>query len=157
MGVLSQWKASIREAYTTGDTKWVRISIIVCFAQLISISILEGILIHLHTQEIDHLASLPRKFENERQSKEIEANIKNAHALTVYFALYIVAQLFQVYLCLDATYNKNTIQVIALAIFNLCVFGYSVTQVIQRERIIKAIDSVVVSDGHTASAIGSPR
>ncbi|RKP40478.1 hypothetical protein BJ085DRAFT_18959, partial [Dimargaris cristalligena] len=65
--------------------------------------------------------------------------IKNADAIVVYFALYIAAQLFQVYLCLNATYNKNTIQVIALAVFNFCLFGYSIVQVFQREKSISAI------------------
>ncbi|KAJ1994718.1 hypothetical protein H4R33_000141 [Dimargaris cristalligena] len=138
MGVISRWKASITEAYTTGDTKWVRISIITTFAQCIALSILEIVLIILHEQELSTLKATTQR-SSANPTRQINAAIKNADAIVVYFALYIAAQLFQVYLCLNATYNKNTIQVIALAVFNFCLFGYSIVQVFQREKSISAI------------------
>ncbi|KAJ1980729.1 hypothetical protein H4R34_002346 [Dimargaris verticillata] len=130
------------EAYKTGDTKWVKISIVAAFVQLVTLSVLEVVLIILHSQEIKTLEKYPKK-PDITQVKYDDAKAK-AEALAVYFALYIVAQIFQFYFCVEATYNKNTIQVIAWAIFNLCIFGYSVIQVFQHDRAITLFQEYLV-------------
>ncbi|KAI9471896.1 MAG: hypothetical protein EXX96DRAFT_622086 [Benjaminiella poitrasii] len=48
--------------------------------------------------------------------------------IPVYLMLFIFSQVFQVALACDAVYNKNTIQIIAFILFNLCCFGYAVFQ-----------------------------
>ncbi|KAJ1923833.1 hypothetical protein IWQ60_005612 [Tieghemiomyces parasiticus] len=147
--MIGRWKASFAEAYTTGDTKWVRISIITIFAQCIVMSVIEVVLIILHNEEVRNLTAISSTAIG-LNKKQFAAARKNAEAVPVYFALYIAAQLFQVYLCLNATYNKNTIQVIALAVFNVCLSGYSVVQVFQRDRAIAAMNDII------SFATGSP-
>ncbi|GAB5590660.1 hypothetical protein Unana1_05560 [Umbelopsis nana] len=52
----------------------------------------------------------------------------NAQSLSVYFILFIIAQLFTVALVVDAIYQKNTIQLIALCLFEFGTGAYSVIQ-----------------------------
>ncbi|KAI7907070.1 uncharacterized protein BX663DRAFT_528897 [Cokeromyces recurvatus] len=48
--------------------------------------------------------------------------------IPIYLMLFIFSQVFQVALVWDAVYNKNTIQIIAFILFNLCCLGYAVFQ-----------------------------
>ncbi|KAJ3078678.1 hypothetical protein HK102_004318 [Quaeritorhiza haematococci] len=49
----------------------------------------------------------------------------------VYLIIFILAQLFQIVLCWDAVWHKNTIQIIGFVLFNLCVCVYSIFQYFQ--------------------------
>ncbi|KAI8339998.1 hypothetical protein BC941DRAFT_419146 [Chlamydoabsidia padenii] len=59
---------------------------------------------------------------------EILAAFYNAQSLLVYFVLFIIAQLFTVILVIDAIYQKNTIQLIALVVFEWGLAAYSIIQ-----------------------------
>ncbi|KAI8879784.1 hypothetical protein K501DRAFT_325345 [Backusella circina FSU 941] len=48
--------------------------------------------------------------------------------IPVYLMLFIFSMIFQILLVWDATRHKNTIQMIAFIIFNLCCFAYAVFQ-----------------------------
>jgi len=50
-------------------------------------------------------------------------------ALPIYVAIFAAAHLFQTILAVDAIINKNTIQIIALCVFNLMFLVYSVMQI----------------------------
>ncbi|KAI8365997.1 uncharacterized protein BYT42DRAFT_588504 [Radiomyces spectabilis] len=58
--------------------------------------------------------------------------------IPVYLIIFILSQVFQVALAWDAVRAQNTIQVIALLLFNLCCFGYAVFQF---KQIFKALDA----------------
>ncbi|KAI8915466.1 hypothetical protein DFJ77DRAFT_462769 [Powellomyces hirtus] len=49
----------------------------------------------------------------------------------VYFGLFVLGMLFQAALTCEAYIHKNTMQTIAVAVFNVACFGYSVVQVYQ--------------------------
>ncbi|KNC98516.1 uncharacterized protein SPPG_06211 [Spizellomyces punctatus DAOM BR117] len=51
--------------------------------------------------------------------------------VNVYFALFIVALVFQAVLTYEATIHKNTMQTIAVVVFNIASLGYSVIQINQ--------------------------
>ncbi|KND01770.1 uncharacterized protein SPPG_03562 [Spizellomyces punctatus DAOM BR117] len=51
--------------------------------------------------------------------------------IPVYLIIFIIGQLFQIYLCWDAVLHKNTIQIVAFVMFNLCVCLYSIFQYTQ--------------------------
>ncbi|KAI8877608.1 hypothetical protein K501DRAFT_337300 [Backusella circina FSU 941] len=55
------------------------------------------------------------------------------HGIPVYLMLFIFSLVFQVLLVWDATRHKNSIQIIAFLIFNLCCFSYAVFQFKQIE------------------------
>ncbi|KAI7864737.1 hypothetical protein BDF14DRAFT_1731620 [Spinellus fusiger] len=65
----------------------------------------------------------------------------NAQSLLVYFVLFIIAQVFTVVLVVDAIYQKNTIQLIALVAFELGMSAYSVIQYHQSTTLFDANDS----------------
>ncbi|KAK9762086.1 hypothetical protein K7432_012512 [Basidiobolus ranarum] len=109
-----------------GTSKYVRISMLFSLLQAVVISTLEYIVYSLHLKQLSAY-----------DQKNIP-NSANDQALRIYYILFIVSQVFQLILCLDATYNKNTIQVIALAIFNFLSLGYAILQHIQAQNIINS-------------------
>ncbi|KAJ3207965.1 hypothetical protein HDU67_007107 [Dinochytrium kinnereticum] len=50
-------------------------------------------------------------------------------SIPVYLIIFILAQLFQIILCWDAVWHKNTIQILGFVFFNMCATGYSIFQV----------------------------
>ncbi|KAF9094834.1 hypothetical protein BGX27_001368 [Mortierella sp. AM989] len=62
--------------------------------------------------------------------------VQSTRILSVYHVLFIVAQLFQLILLCDAMINKNTIQIIAIVVFNCAMVGYAGVQVKQALEIL---------------------
>ncbi|KAI8602068.1 hypothetical protein EDD21DRAFT_304260 [Dissophora ornata] len=62
--------------------------------------------------------------------------VQTARVLSVYHVLFIVAQLFQLILLCDAMFNKNTIQIIAIVVFNCAMVAYAGVQVKQASEIL---------------------
>ncbi|KAG2209728.1 hypothetical protein INT47_001876 [Mucor saturninus] len=58
--------------------------------------------------------------------------------IPVYLIIFIFSLIFQVALAWDAVHKKNTIQVIAFILFNLCCFSYAVFQFSQIQKAIQA-------------------
>lgn len=63
-----------------------------------------------------------------RQSMPAAAQDGLTKGIPVYLSIFIFSLIFQVALAWDAVHNKNTIQVIAFILFNLCCFSYAVFQ-----------------------------
>jgi len=55
----------------------------------------------------------------------------NAKSITVYLIIFILAQIFQFYLVIDALWQQNTIQIIMHVIFVVACFAYSIIQYFQ--------------------------
>ncbi|KAI9206780.1 uncharacterized protein BJ171DRAFT_496948 [Polychytrium aggregatum] len=72
-------------------------------------------------------------------AKETPLAQTSARGIPVYLVIFIFAQLFQIILCWDAVWHKNTIQIIGLILFNLCICGYSIFQYTQ---ILSAIQTI---------------
>ncbi|KAK9711271.1 hypothetical protein K7432_007955 [Basidiobolus ranarum] len=111
-----------------GASRYVRISMLSSLLQAVVVSALEFVLYSMHRIQLSAYT---------QAKKSIPANDE---ALGVYYILFIASQLFQLILCLDATYNKNTIQIIALAIFNFLQLGYSILQHVQAQNIMHSED-----------------
>ncbi|KAI7832294.1 hypothetical protein BC939DRAFT_391404 [Gamsiella multidivaricata] len=62
--------------------------------------------------------------------------VQTARVLSVYHILFIVAQIFQLILLCDAMLNKNTIQIIAIVLFNCAMVAYAGVQVKQASDIL---------------------
>ncbi|KAJ3196914.1 hypothetical protein HK101_007279 [Irineochytrium annulatum] len=52
----------------------------------------------------------------------------NDKSIPVYLLIFILAELFQIVLCWDAVWHKNTIQILGFVFFNLCATAYSIFQ-----------------------------
>ncbi|GAA5814263.1 hypothetical protein MFLAVUS_007757 [Mucor flavus] len=61
--------------------------------------------------------------------------------IPVYLMIFIFSMVFQVALAWDAVRNKNTIQVIAFILFNLCCLGYAIFQFKQLDAALEEIGS----------------
>ncbi|RKP13169.1 hypothetical protein BJ684DRAFT_10445 [Piptocephalis cylindrospora] len=66
--------------------------------------------------------------------------IQRAQALSVYHILFIVAQLFQLILFVDAVRQKNTIQIIGLILYNFVCMAYSILQIVQGNKVFVSMD-----------------
>jgi hypothetical protein len=128
-------------------TPHVRLALLSSVLQAIILISLEGIIITLHRQEVDFLVQNKQLLGNLLggigATTSPETVLKRAKSLTVYYAIFIVGQIFQLVLCIDAVWNKNTIQVIGLAVFNFITFVYSAIQIIQAQNLIS--DSLATS------------
>ncbi|CAG8525578.1 2085_t:CDS:2 [Paraglomus occultum] len=65
----------------------------------------------------------------------------------IYHAIFILAQAFQLIICVDALFNRNTIQLVALAILNFITLSYAGVQTYQH---------IILEDQGTKDATWSP-
>ncbi|KAJ3183363.1 hypothetical protein HDU87_006682 [Geranomyces variabilis] len=75
----------------------------------------------------------------------------------VYFALFILALVFQAVLTAEAYVHKNTMQTLAVAIFNVACFGYSIVQVQQFRKLITCNEAWMeaISEGYPQNNLRS--
>jgi hypothetical protein len=111
--------------------KWYKFTIAWSFFQFLVIGILEGCIVKIHTAYVQDLSSLPSGSSN---------SVGNAKALIVYQIIFILAQCFQLYLCIDAITSLSIIQIVATAAFNWAIFGYSIMQFNQAKNVTSGID-----------------
>jgi hypothetical protein len=104
--------------------KWFQYTIVWSFFQLFLIGILEGCIVQIHNDYVQTLEPVG-----------LGASVPNAKALIVYQILFILAQAFQLFLCIDAITSLSIIQIIATAVFNWALFGYSIMQYIQASNV----------------------
>ena len=118
--------------------KWTRIAIGWSVAQFIIISVLEGFILRTHNNYVESLSNV--KFPVDPATGEPPNIVPNSRALIVYQALFICAQAFQLFLCLDAIYSLSVIQLTATALFNFALFVYSVIQYNQAANLLSSVD-----------------
>jgi len=59
--------------------------------------------------------------------------------LTIYYYLFILAEIFAVGLLWDAAIHKNSLQVVAFTVFEWCMVSYSGLQIWQHDQLVKDI------------------
>ncbi|KAL1915757.1 uncharacterized protein VTP21DRAFT_6516 [Calcarisporiella thermophila] len=111
-----------------GDSRWTRLAILLTTVQVLTVILLQTIIFIYHNQQIAHLESI--KSINQI-APNFELSLANARSLGVYHILFMVAQIFQLVYTFDAIIRKNTIQIIALAIFDVALLIYSGVQLFQ--------------------------
>ncbi|KAF9949648.1 protein with putative role during mitosis, partial [Modicella reniformis] len=121
-----------------GDSIWSRYSLVLSGIQALIIVALESVIFRLHMIEARNIQSAiePAMFLLV-QRKTYEAPnrtmiVQTARVLSVYHVLFIVAQVFQLILLCDA----NTIQIIAIVLFNCAMVAYAGVQVKQASEIL---------------------
>ncbi|KAF9423024.1 hypothetical protein BGZ94_008449, partial [Podila epigama] len=106
---------------------------------------LEAVIFRLHFTEVTNIkTAIPAAitYLAQKKSSYIPENteklqvVQSAQVLSVYHILFIVAQIFQLILLCDAMYNKNTIQIIAIVVFNCAMVAYAGLQVKQASEIL---------------------
>ncbi|KAI9362086.1 hypothetical protein DFJ73DRAFT_813374 [Zopfochytrium polystomum] len=101
---------------------WARMALLWSLLQLLGLLALESWVMHEHLNEYNDLVFL----EEASDIDELNLIVGNARAITVYLALFMAAQLFQLYLSFDAIISSSVIQLIATSVFNLATLIYSV-------------------------------
>ncbi|KAF9328569.1 hypothetical protein BG006_008275 [Podila minutissima] len=128
-----------------GDSIWSRYSLAWSAIQAVTVVALETIIFHLHATEVDNIKRAidpAAAYLGGKKSTYVPDNsdslrvIQSARVLSVYHILFIVAQLFQLILLCDAMYNKNTIQIIAIVVFNCAMVAYAGLQMKQADEIL---------------------
>ncbi|KAF9996466.1 hypothetical protein BGZ79_009801 [Entomortierella chlamydospora] len=130
-----------------GDSTWSRYSLAWSGIQAVVMMALESVILYIHILEsnsIDDVIPSAKYLLSQRTtnitSTEVDAEattlLQSTRVLSVYHVLFIVAQLFQLILLCDAMLNKNTIQIIAIVIFNCSMVAYTGVQVKQASDIL---------------------
>ncbi|KAI9321431.1 hypothetical protein BX666DRAFT_1902055 [Dichotomocladium elegans] len=88
--------------------------------------VFEAIIFAYHANQISIIDK--ERLDQKGFGENLTTAYANARSLLVYFVLFMVAQVFTVALVIDAVYQKNTIQLIALVCFELGMSAYSVIQ-----------------------------
>ncbi|KAG0204493.1 hypothetical protein BGX28_003587 [Mortierella sp. GBA30] len=125
-----------------GDSTWSRYSLVWSGIQAAVIVALESIIFRLHMIESRNIQdAIPGATYTLQQKKNAPLPnsaevVQTARVLSVYHVLFIVAQIFQLILLCDAMFNKNTIQIIAIVVFNSAMVAYAGVQVKQASEIL---------------------
>ncbi|KAG1150199.1 hypothetical protein G6F37_007947 [Rhizopus arrhizus] len=108
-----------------GESRWTRAIFCLIVLQAIFAIAFEVVIFVFHNNEINLINHLNL---SDKESDELYIAFANARSLLVYFVLFMIAQLFTVGLVVDAIYQRNTIQLIALVAFELGMTAYSFIQ-----------------------------
>ncbi|KAH6566016.1 hypothetical protein BASA50_005267 [Batrachochytrium salamandrivorans] len=101
----------------TKKSNWPSLAVGLSLVQAVVITVLESFLIYKVTWHLDLAFS--------------QATSGYAPFVVVYLSLFVLALWFQVYGALDAYYHRNSIQVIAVTLFNAVTVIYSISQIVQ--------------------------
>ncbi|CEP17800.1 hypothetical protein [Parasitella parasitica] len=121
-----------------GDSTWTRAIFLNVFLQATLAIIFEAIIFASHANEINIINE--QRLNQKAFGASLIAAYANARSLLVYFVLFIIAQLFTVVLVLDAIFQKNTIQLIALVAFELGMSAYTIIQYHQSSTLFSNTD-----------------
>ncbi|KAI8391439.1 uncharacterized protein BYT42DRAFT_556854 [Radiomyces spectabilis] len=124
-----------------GESRWTRAIFCNVIIQALLAIVFEVIIFNYLSNEIDIIND--RQFDQKQFGISLATAYANARSLLVYFVLFIVAQVFTVILVVDAIYQKNTIQLIALVAFELGMSAYSVIQYHQSSTLFNMNDGTV--------------
>ncbi|GJJ68181.1 hypothetical protein EMPS_00527 [Entomortierella parvispora] len=124
-----------------GDSTWSRYSLVWSSIQAVVIVALEAVIFRLHLTEVQNIQKAigPAMIilgQKTLVGPDASLVVQTARVLSVYHVLFIVAQIFQLILLCDAMWNKNTIQIIAIVVFNCAMVGYAGVQVKQASDIL---------------------
>ncbi|CAO3658982.1 unnamed protein product [Rhizopus microsporus] len=108
-----------------GESRWTRAIFCVIVLQALFAIAFEAVIFVFHSNEINVINSLQLAVDS---NDDLKTAFANARSLLVYFILFMIAQLFTVILVIDAIYQRNTIQLIALVAFELGMTAYSIIQ-----------------------------
>ncbi|KAI8825647.1 uncharacterized protein EV422DRAFT_135073 [Fimicolochytrium jonesii] len=109
---------------------WAKAAVIWATVQLLIIVLLEAIVLKKHADNNDQLKLALGQDKNA---------IANASALTIYHALFMVAQVFQWVLAADAVHTYSMIEMVSTTLFNCALFAYAGMQYKQAKDIADGI------------------
>jgi hypothetical protein len=104
-----------------GEKNWSRYNVLLCGIIFLLVLVLDILI-------INHLV----RFVNETFTRDRSGS---AQIIVSYITIFILALLFQLIMAFDADRRKNTMQVVAIAIFNVLCAGISVVQIVQVDRL----------------------
>lgn len=125
-----------------GDSKWTRAIFLTILLQALLAIVFEAIIFQAHANEINIINQ--ERLNQKAFGQTLIVAYANARSLLVYFVLFMIAQIFTVILVLDAIFQKNTIQLIALVAFELGMSAYTVIQYHQSATLFSNTDDASV-------------
>ncbi|CAO0803745.1 unnamed protein product [Mucor circinelloides] len=117
-----------------GESRWTRAIFCAVVLQALLAIAFEAVIFAFHNNEINTINNL--NLTSSGTSSSMTTAYANARSLLVYFILFMLAQVFTVILVVDAIYQRNTIQLIALVAFELGMSAYSIIQFHQSSTLI---------------------
>ncbi|KAG9064621.1 hypothetical protein KI688_002879 [Linnemannia hyalina] len=99
---------------------------------------LEAVLLHRHKVMTVSLTSSAPPTASSGEGR-MSYEISFFRPLTVYYSIFILAEIFAVGLLWDAAIHKNSLQLVAFTLFEWCMVSYSGLQIWQHDQLIKDI------------------
>ncbi|KAI7858281.1 hypothetical protein BDC45DRAFT_554357 [Circinella umbellata] len=124
-----------------GESRWTRTIFLTIVIQALLATIFEAIIFAYHANQISIIDK--ERLDQKGFGDNLATAYANARSLLVYFILFILAQVFTLALVIDAIYQKNTIQLIALIAFELGMSAYSIIQYHQSSTLFDTDDANV--------------
>ncbi|KAI9277093.1 hypothetical protein BDA99DRAFT_555014 [Phascolomyces articulosus] len=124
-----------------GESRWTRAIFLTIVTQALLAIIFEAIIFAYHANQVGIIDE--QRLGQKGVGDGLATAYANARSLLVYFILFILAQIFTVALVVDAIYQKNTIQLIALIAFELGMTAYSIIQYHQSSTLFDTDDDNV--------------
>ncbi|KAF9341056.1 hypothetical protein BGZ91_011153 [Linnemannia elongata] len=100
---------------------------------------LEGVLLHRHKAMTASLTGSAPTPAGSSGGGGMSYEISFFRPLTVYFSIFILAEVFAVGLLWDAAIHKNSLQLVAFTLFEWCMVSYSGLQIWQHDQLVKDI------------------
>ncbi|ORZ36590.1 hypothetical protein BCR44DRAFT_1068074 [Catenaria anguillulae PL171] len=129
-----------------GNSQVARIALMSSVLQMVVQIILEVGVAYMHIKEYNLVKPLVDLSEDIFKGSLREALSKQynlAMAVTVYHVIYMLATVMQLYITVDSVLHQNSIELIALNVINLGLFGYSIVQLSQSSSIFGQINSTL--------------
>lgn len=91
------------------------------------------------------------RFQKEKNKNPNASNTTESNKMPVYLFIFALAHVFQFAMACDAVYNRNTLQFLALTIFNALLLIYAI---IQKGEVQDALNEITLPDGVSHIPIG---
>ncbi|CAI2172968.1 18253_t:CDS:2 [Funneliformis geosporum] len=130
---LSKWLAKITES------KWTKLFVLASITQLLAVIVLESRVLR---RNMDFKAIIIRNIQNDVDC-DLNPSKDRMSLIIQENAIFMIFQLFQLYFCLNAVINQNTIQIITLTVINFVCGFYGIVQIFEIKKWNSDLSSVL--------------
>ncbi|CAG8619958.1 16808_t:CDS:2 [Dentiscutata erythropus] len=122
----------------TLQSKWTKLFVLTSVLQLIIIVALEGRVLQRNSSfrykiqsQISQFNSTTTNTTNTNSTCNLDPSSERMYNIESENVVFMVFQLFQLFLCMNAVYNQNTIQIITIAVTNFLCGLYGIVQIFE--------------------------
>ncbi|KAJ3117671.1 hypothetical protein HDU96_005956 [Phlyctochytrium bullatum] len=116
---------------------WAKFALFWSLGQFIIVTAAQALVIAKHVEEFNDIRNISNVYgASQRDLSGLRNLLNKSRAITVYEVLFVVAQVFQLYLAFDAIISSSKIQLLSQTLFNLSIVGDAVLQYTQSANLL---------------------